>query len=471
MMDKLNEKYIKLKRILAALIFINALFSLYIYHLSNKDSVSNLNKAIYKTYVETEGGSGNYTVYSSNVFPTEGYALNTTLSTCTNGGSVSQGEDYSITYIGSPGSCTLYFDVDDVQTLGGAVSTILNLVGDADDTSTAAIGDTPLAYDGTADKNLRYIGEDEYRYQNGTYTIIYQVNNYIDIGDTSSLWRIIGVFNNIDDGTGKKETRLKIVRAESLGKYSWDTSASSTNSGYGINQWGPSGSYEGADLMRELNGDYLNPSLSSNTTWYNGRNNNLNATFDKTKSLSLSAQSLIGNALWHTGAVPDNLTASEIYQYERGTLTGKNCSSGNYCNDTVTRTTTWIGKIALPHVSDYAYTTTGYIKEGLTRESCLNANVDDWYCDDDDGDEGYCMCSVSWIDYIAYENESIDFLNPEGLNTSESYVVMKLDGTGKLGGSDSAYNNIIEPTAFLKSNVTITGGTGTKTDPYIATLP
>ena len=314
-MDKLNEKYIKLKRILTALIFINAFFSLYVYYQSNKDSVSNLNKSIYKTYVETEGGSGNYTVYSSNVFPRTGYVLNTTLSTCTNGGSVSQESDYSITYIGYPGSCTLYFDVDNTSSIGGAATTILNLAGDADDTSIAIIEGTELAYDGTSDKNLRYVG--------------YDPNNYIDIGDTSSLWRIIGVFNNIDDGTGKSETRLKIVRAESLGKYSWDTSASSTNSGYGINQWGPSGSYEGADLMRELNGDYLNPSLSSNTTWYNGRNNNLNATFDKTKSLSLSAQSLIGNALWHTGAVPDNLTASEIYQYERGTLTGKNCSSGN----------------------------------------------------------------------------------------------------------------------------------------------
>ena len=80
------------------------------------------------------------------------------------------------------------------------MATILNLVGDADDTSTAIIEGTELAYDGTTDKNLRYVGYD------GTNN---KPNNYIDIGDTSSLWRIIGVFNNIDDGTGISETRLK----------------------------------------------------------------------------------------------------------------------------------------------------------------------------------------------------------------------------------------------------------------------
>ena len=56
---------------------------------------------------------------------------------------------------------------------------------------------------------------------------------------------------------------IKIRRAESLGTYSWDSSDSSTNSGDGINQWGPSGSYEGADLMRELNTDYLGVSFQA----------------------------------------------------------------------------------------------------------------------------------------------------------------------------------------------------------------
>ena len=43
-------------------------------------------------------------------------------------------------------------------------------------------------------------------------------NNYVTFnGET---WRIIGAFNNEDNGTGNKETRLKIIRDDSIGKYS-----------------------------------------------------------------------------------------------------------------------------------------------------------------------------------------------------------------------------------------------------------
>ena len=48
--------------------------------------------------------------------------------------------------------------------------------------------------------NIRYYGADP--------------NNYVSFND--ELWRIIGVFKDIDDGTGKKETRIKIARSESI---------------------------------------------------------------------------------------------------------------------------------------------------------------------------------------------------------------------------------------------------------------
>ena len=71
-----------------------------------------------------------------------------------------------------------------------------------------------LVYDETTDNNLRYIGADP--------------NNYVWFND--ELWRIIGVMNNIDDGTGNKETRLKIIRSESIGNYSWDNKGIGTGS-------------------------------------------------------------------------------------------------------------------------------------------------------------------------------------------------------------------------------------------------
>ena len=95
--------------------------------------------------------------------------------------------------------CTLYFE----KYIPTAVETIL-AKGETDE----------LKFDNTADNNLRYVGANP--------------NNYVRFNN--ELWRIIGVFNNIDDGTGKKETRLKIIRNEPIGSYSWDNKASGTGS-------------------------------------------------------------------------------------------------------------------------------------------------------------------------------------------------------------------------------------------------
>ena len=87
----------------------------------------------------------------------------------------------------------------------------------------------------------------EYRYSGSNNS----VKNYVTFNDEE--WRIIGV-SPVDDGTGKVENRIKLIKSSELGKYVWDASSSSVNYGGGINQWGASGSYAGADLMQTLNG-------------------------------------------------------------------------------------------------------------------------------------------------------------------------------------------------------------------------
>ena len=71
-----------------------------------------------------------------------------------------------------------------------------------------------LKIDNTPDQNIRYYGSDP--------------NNYVSFNN--ELWRIIGVFGN----------NVKLVRSESLGNISWDSSDSTINNGYGVNQWGES---------------------------------------------------------------------------------------------------------------------------------------------------------------------------------------------------------------------------------------
>lgn len=476
-----EKKIITVKMLILVSYIIMGFLCFKLWNINFKKTETVANNKMYKIYIETGFGTDTYTTSTSNVFPTEGYVLNTSLTTCIGGGTISQESSFINALFNSSDSCKLYFDVDNSQASVTGVATILNLVGDADDTSTAIIEGTELAYDGTTDKNLRYVGYD------GTNN---KPNNYIDIGDTSSLWRIIGVFNNIDDGTGKSETRLKIMRdnplmwyndsgsSYSIG-YSWDSSANSINNACGINQWGPSGSYEGADLMRELNGDYLNTNLTNNTKWYTD-NNTLSATFNKSNVLSLSAQDLIGDALWYTGASLRQNESSALmrdyYQYERGSLTGNICS-GSFCNDTVVRTTTWVGKIALPYVSDYGFGTAG--SGEVSRENCLNALVENWYCDDEEDDWKECGCTEgTWVNDAAIKTtvngqSDIMTITPSSYPYSNSLIcVFSDDDTGVYHAYVNGNSTMITvPTTFLKANVVITGGTGAKTDPYIAALP
>ena len=160
-----------------------------------------------------------------------------------------------------------------------------------------------LKFDNTTDNNLRYVGSNP--------------NNYVSFNN--ELWRIIGVFNNIDDGTGKKETRLKIIRNEpySVG-IAWDSN--------NIDDWTTS------SLQKELNGSYLN-------------------------SIQSSSKDMIGNTKWQLGGLNDYYTPKAFYDAERGT----DVYSG--------RPTEWIGKVGLMYPSDYGYATSG--SQAFSRENCL----------------------------------------------------------------------------------------------------
>ena len=81
-----------------------------------------------------------------------------------------------------------------------------------------------LKKDNTPDQNIRYYGSNP--------------NNYVSFNN--ELWRIIGVFGN----------NVKLIRSEKLGDLSWDSSESSVNNGYGVNEWSQ------ADLKNYLNTMY-----------------------------------------------------------------------------------------------------------------------------------------------------------------------------------------------------------------------
>jgi competence protein ComGC len=285
-----------------------------------------------------------------------------------------------------------------------------------------------LKKDNTPDQNIRYYGSDP--------------NNYVSFN--SELWRIIGVFGN----------NVKLVRKDSLGSLSWDSSESSINGGVGINQWGGSkdadgNEYAGADLQVYLNKMYYG---GTSVTCYGGTKNS--TTTCPTNTLDNTAKALIDNHTWNTGA-PNHSTlynsttqsydTVEFYKAERGTVNGKICSSGRYCNDTVTRTTEWTGYIALPYVTDYAY---------ASSENDCNTKID--------RSSTYKCKNNNWM----HRSTSTWYMSPYAFpNNATSVWYVYGDGSSGLSLAADALSAF--PTIYLKSNVLIDSGKGTSSDPYI----
>ena len=307
-----------------------------------------------------------------------------------------------------------------------------------------------LAYDGTTDNNLRYVGKNPC--------------NYVKIDN--EIWRVIGVMNNIDDGTGKKETRIKLIRNESIGAYSWDSSESSVNSGYGVNEWSQ------ADLMKLLNPGYESETVggslyynNSSGNCYSNWKNGTKACDFTTTGLKTNLKNLVGNTLWHTGAngtndytSASNGLASHFYSYERSSNNGKICTSGSGCNDTVTRTTTWNGKIGLMYPSDYGYATSG----GSTsnRTSCLNKELLNW--------DGASDCKYN--DWLYNGSKWQWTISPNAYSTDADSVFYVSStgyvGTVRVGGSNAYSAFLVRPSVYLISKTSILGGEGTLENPY-----
>ena len=354
------------------------------------------------------------------------------------------------------------------------------------------------------DNNLRYIGKnpnnyvwfDEQVYQYDTYSLMRDGEYYGVVenttleecqnaitdegldGDGSAeckkehskgdkiLWRIIGAMNKVDNGTGIKEMRIKLIRNDAIGYYSWDTSESSVNSGTGVNEWSQ------ADLMKLLNPGYEGESVGGSLYWNSGSGKCYNApnnvTIDcdfSTTGLGKSLQNLIDNTVWHLGMVDDDyvnndyFNVHDFYGYENSARTGKICTSGSYCNDTVERTTTWTGKIGLMYTSDYGYATSGGSSDSW--DYCIQTNFNSLFVND------ITECLLN--DYLLPTNYSYT-LTPYATTSSASDVFTIFNFQSSSPGfdrSDTSSGAGIYPVVYLKSAVTLVSGDGSTSNPFI----
>ena len=311
-------------------------------------------------------------------------------------------------------------------------------------TTLAQTDTTNLAVDEAG--NTRYIGSNP--------------NNYVSVdGD---IWRIIGVMKNVDDGSGNKEDRVKIIRSTSIGNYSWDTSESSVNSGSGVNEWSQ------ADLMKLLNPGYESESVGGSLYWNNqsgicyssSSNSTTNCNFTST-GIKEKLKNMLGNAVWNTGSNGssysyDNIKTAKFYELERGSNTGKICTSGNYCNDTVARTTTWTGKIGLMYPSDYGYATSG--GSSVDRATCLNKELYNW----DSSNVSDCKNN----DWLFLNNSAQWTISPNADSSCASFVFY-VYSDGSVSNNGALVNLGVRPVGYLLSNTSIQSGDGSSGNPFI----
>ena len=272
-------------------------------------------------------------------------------------------------------------------------------------------------------------------------------NNYVQFND--ELWRIIGVFT-VDDGTGKTEERLKIIRNESIGTYSWDNKDTTTGaeSDAGKNNW------TDARLNYLLNPGHESESVGGSLYWnsdsgtcYNGQNNGTTNCDFTTTGLKEEAKDMIGDTLWYLGgsSTDNDVTTSMFYERERGTNV--------YNSSTSPRDTSWVGKVGLMYPSDYGYATSG----GSTtdRDACLNKEVNNWE------DSSYSDCKNN--DWLYNSKRSQWTLSP----AFHYYYMLFVDSDSYISGVSPYVSIMVRPVVFLKSNIKIVDGNGTSSNPYI----
>ena len=265
-------------------------------------------------------------------------------------------------------------------------------------------------------------------------------NNYVTFND--EVWRIIGVFD-IDDGTGKVEKRIKIIRDNAIGSYSWDNKNTSTGaeSANGKNNW------TDARLNYLLNEGHESESYGGSLYWnrksgncYKGSGNSTSSCDFTSTGLTMEAKAAIDNAKWYLGGTTSATgLVSNFYSYERGNTVFSR------------RDTSWIGKVGLIYPSDYGYATSG--GSTTNRNTCLQTSLASWnnYSDCYNNDWLYKSSAMQWT-----INSKSDI----------SYSTFRVQRS-YLSTANSYSNHTARPTVYLKSSVKIASGTGEKSNPYI----
>ena len=272
---------------------------------------------------------------------------------------------------------------------------------------------------------------------------------------TPKLYRIIGLFKDVELSSGQKKDLIKIVKDKPIRIYSWDQSPENVNNGGGVNEWSQ------ADLMKLLNPTYENEEVGGSLYWnstsgscyeYDSEAEEFIAIpCDFTNSgLSEEARNKIETVKWNLGGHNDSdVFSNQIYEFERGdnlVVPGVTCS-GDWCNDKVERKAIWEGKVALAYPSDYGYAVDfNNCSDNLYNYD--NCTGDNWMHSTITSNGLY----ASWL------------ITP---TSSDSYYAWNVDGGGDVGYYDVSGACGVSAVFYLDSALGISTGNGSKATPYV----
>ncbi len=259
----------------------------------------------------------------------------------------------------------------------------------------------------------------EYRYRGGDSA----VNNYVTFNN--EVWRIIGIIPT-EDTDGNVENRLKIIKDASIGDMEWNETEDTTTNTY--NNWIT------GTLNTYLNNDYYN-------------------------TLTSEAKSMIGTARYYLGGYSDSkITADVMWQYERKKVNGNDCISKSYSQTGTEcyfyRTNPVMQndankKVAIMYASDYGYAASKECISNLYSysDSASCKTINNWI--DKSADIWLLSQGSNYGDFAFYVNSNSQF---DLTNVTDAFL--------------SGHEFMIRPVLFLSSNVKISGGSGTSSDPY-----
>ena len=291
---------------------------------NNVNNLSKKNNTL-TMMLETDVGSNEYEVATSNEWPEEGYIFNAEMSACERGSELIWNEETKTVNLKTNMSDTCYIYFDKEPEIIYLADYIKNIVYTGND------GDNDLYYHdglGNYTNATEEAGDNSYRYAGAN------PNNYVCFASDETtclednLYRIIGVFDD----------QVKLIKNTSLGNYYWSGSSSFVSN----NIWSNSTLNTGT-----LNGTYLN---GLGSIW----------------------SDMIETISWKVGGMPYSQT-NTVKQYYTTEL-GSSSSS-----------TTYNAKIGLMYLSDYGYAaspsywiTELYNYEEAKSSNWLNVNITEW---------------------------------------------------------------------------------------------